>query len=85
MKQYAIQTHFLFDGYFYVNAKNKVQAREYVEKHCGLVLNRGIHSTLSDEVIDWDFPVHPQKSIGLVCLEKEMEYGNEKYHRYKTL
>jgi len=40
------------------------QAREYVEKHCGLLLGGDIHTTLPDKIItDWIFNVHPKKII----------------------
>ena len=70
-RQYAVKTRFCFTGTFLISARNKDEAREYVEKHCGLVLGRGIHSTLADEDADWDFPVHPDMTIGRICLNKE--------------
>ena len=63
MQIYNIKNKFVFDGYFYINAKSRQQAKEYVEKHCGLIIGRDIHSTLPDEDVDWDFPVHPNKII----------------------
>jgi len=71
MKQYTVKTRFKFEGLFFVKAKNKMQAREYVNNHCGLVLNRGIHSSLSDEIVDWNFPVHPEKSIKTITQTQE--------------
>jgi hypothetical protein len=61
--KYAIKTRFVFEGTFYVEAENKTRAKEDVEKHCGLVLGGAIHSSLSDEKVDWEFPVHPDKVI----------------------
>ncbi|AEF86961.1 conserved hypothetical protein [Treponema primitia ZAS-2] len=61
--KYAIKTRFIFEGTFFVGAENKSQAKEYVEKHCGLVLGGDIHSSLSCEDVDWDFLVHPEKVI----------------------
>ncbi|WP_010253554.1 hypothetical protein [Treponema primitia] len=61
--KYAIKTRFIFQGTFSVEAENKSQAKEYVEKHCGLVLGGDIHSSLPCEDADWDFPVHPEKII----------------------
>jgi hypothetical protein len=58
-----VKTLFIFDGTFSVKADNKSQAKEYVEKHCGLVIGGHIHSTLPDEDVDWDFPIHPEKII----------------------
>jgi hypothetical protein len=63
MKQYEVKTLFIFGGTFLVRADNKMQAKEYVEKHCGLVIGGNIHSTLPDEDVDWEFPVHPEKVI----------------------
>jgi len=74
MKEFVIKTQFIFEGKFYIKADDKAQAREYVEKHCGLVLNRGIHSTLPDDIVDWDFPYHPEKQTGRVTLMKETIY-----------
>jgi hypothetical protein len=62
-KKYGVQTRFVFDGVFIIQAENKIRAKEYVEKHCGLVIGRGIHSSLSKEDVDWDFPVHPDKMV----------------------
>lgn len=63
VREYAVKTKFVFEGTFTVKAHDKEQAREYVEKHCGLVLGGDIHTTLPDEIIDWNFNVHPQKII----------------------
>jgi hypothetical protein len=63
MKQYEVRTLFIFGGTFFVRADNKSQAKEYVENHCGLVIGGNIHSTLPDENVDWEFPVHPEKII----------------------
>jgi hypothetical protein len=70
-KQYAIRTRFVFEGYFFINAENKVRAKEYAEKHCGLALRRGIHSSLPNDAVDWDFPCHPEKRIGEIKLTQK--------------
>lgn len=62
-KEYSVKTKFVFEGTFTVKAQDKEQARKYVEKHCGLVFGGDIHTTLPDEIIDWNFSVHPQKII----------------------
>jgi hypothetical protein len=76
MKQYAVETRFAFSGCFFIAAENKAQAREYAEKHCGLVLGRGIHTALPDDMADWEFPAHPEKTIGRISIKKE-EQGYE--------
>ena len=54
----------IFSGFFDIEAENAAQAREYVEKHCGLVIGSDIHSTLPDDEVNWEFPVHPDTKIG---------------------
>jgi hypothetical protein len=60
---FAVKTRFTFTGTFFVNAENKTQAREYAEQHCGLVMGGSVHSSLSAEEVDWDFPAHPEKGV----------------------
>lgn len=62
-KTYQVETRFEFTGTFEVKAKSKQEAIEYVQKHCGLVIGGDIHSSLPDEDINWEFPVHPKKVI----------------------
>lgn len=61
---YAVPTKFVFSGTFRIKAESQEQAEEYAEKHCGLVIGGDIHSSLPDEMVNWDFPVHPEKIIG---------------------
>ena len=63
MKKYEIKTRFIFEGTFRVNAENIEDARKYIDQQCGLVMGGGIHTTLDDEDIDWDFDPHSQKKI----------------------
>jgi hypothetical protein len=69
-RNYAVKTRFVFTSTFFVRAGNKAEAEEYVENHCGLVLGGGIHSTLPDDTVDWDFPMHPEKAIGGIRLNR---------------
>ena len=73
-KQYSVKTQFVFEGLFIVTAHDKKQAKEYVEKHCGLVMGRNIHSTLPNDTIDWDFPIHPEKRISRIKVNKKLEH-----------
>lgn len=63
MATFFVETRFTFTGTFEVKAKSKAEAIEFIEKHCGMVMDRGIHSTLPDDKIDWEFPLHPEKKI----------------------
>jgi hypothetical protein len=63
-KAYKVKTRFVFEGDFEVSADSKQQAKEYIEKHCGLVIGRSIHTSLSKEIIpDWNFSLHGDKQI----------------------
>lgn len=61
---YTVPVRYVFRGEFKIQAASKAQAEEYAEKHCGLVLGGDIHSSLPDEMVNWDFPVHPEKIVG---------------------
>jgi hypothetical protein len=63
MKQYKIPVTFTFKGNFFIKANSKKEAIEFADKHCGMTVVRGIHSSLPDEDVDWNFPVHPKKEI----------------------
>jgi predicted small metal-binding protein len=63
MKTYKIKTKFVFNGTFEVKAKSKDEAREMIKKHCGLVIGGDIHTTLPDDMVNWEFNVHPDKII----------------------
>ena len=73
MYEYAIKTRFCFTGTFFITARNKEEAKEYVAKHCGLVLGGNIHSTLPDDVVDWIFPMHSEKEISKVRVNRVKE------------
>lgn len=62
-KEYKVKTKFIFEGEFYITAESKQQAKEYVEKHCGVVLGGDIHTSLPDEICSWRFDVHPTKIV----------------------
>lgn len=60
---FKIKTKFVFNGEFHVKAETKQEAREMIDKHCGLVLGGDIHSSLPDEDVNWEFFSNPQKII----------------------
>jgi len=69
-RNYAVKTRFCLTGTFFIEARNKDEAKEFAKKHCGMVLGRGIHSTLPNETVDWNFPMHPDVTVGRVSLNK---------------
>lgn len=60
-KVYRVRTQYIFEGVFDVVAESKEDARQKVLQDCGLVMGRGVHSTLPDEEINWDFDTHPEE------------------------
>lgn len=63
MKKYKAKVHFSFEGEITVNAENRNLAHEYLTKHVGMNTIRGIHSSLPDKDVDWEFKVHADKRI----------------------
>jgi len=67
MKQYKVKVRYTYKGEVIVNARNKTEAIEFVQKHCGHIDGRGFHTVLDDDKIpNWEFPVHPDQKIVLV-------------------
>ncbi|WP_373731377.1 hypothetical protein [Bacteroides heparinolyticus] len=62
-KVYRVRTQYIFEGVFEVVAESKEEARQKVLQNCGLVMGGNIHSTLSDDEINWAFDIHPTKKI----------------------
>ncbi|KDR53317.1 hypothetical protein [Hoylesella loescheii] len=62
-KVYRVRTQYIFEGVFDVVAESKEDARQKVLQDCGLVMGRGVHSTLPDEEINWDFDTHPEERV----------------------
>ena len=59
-KKYTIDTKFIFKGTFTVEAETVEEARDLIERDCGLVLGGDIHTSLDDDVINWDFNTHAE-------------------------
>ncbi|MFA7219002.1 MAG: hypothetical protein WC119_00555 [Synergistaceae bacterium] len=61
---YEVPVKFTFDGVFKVKAKSREEAVELVKNDCGMTMTNGVHSSLPEGNIDWEFPCHPEKEIG---------------------
>lgn len=66
VRTYIVPVKFVFEGTFEIKASSAAEARELIENDCGLVLGGDIHTTLDDDDVDWEFDVHPSKSIGRI-------------------
>ena len=74
-KVYRVRTQYVFEGVFDVVAESKEDARQKVLQNCGLVMGGSVHSTLSDDEINWDFDRHPNKRIRRIT--KVQKYPSE--------
>ena len=70
-KVYRVRTQYVFEGVFDVVAESKEDARQKVLQDCGLVMGGSIHSTLSDEEINWAFSMHPEVRTGRITTQEE--------------
>lgn len=68
--KYRVKTRFVFSGEFVVDAGNRAEAKEMVQRECGLVMGGDIHTTLTDEEVDWDFDTHADKEIGRITIKR---------------
>ena len=70
-KVYRVRTQYVFEGVFDVVAESKEDARQKVLQDCGLVMGGSIHSTLSDEEINWAFSTSPEVRTGRITVQEE--------------
>ena len=69
MTKFIVETRFIFEGTFEVEAESKEQAEQVVLCDTGLAMGQGIHS-VGNNVRDWNFSIHPEKYVDRV---KEIE------------
>ena len=64
MAKYDVKVRYAFEGTYTVAAEDRDEAKRMVNDDCGLVLGGNIHTTRDDdEVLDWDFGIHPDMQI----------------------
>ena len=68
---YRVRTQYIFEGVFDVVAESKEDARQKVIQNCGMVMGGNIHSTLSDEEVNWAFSTHPDVRTGRITVQEE--------------
>lgn len=75
MKRYDIRVRYSFEGTYTVAAEDRDEAKRMVNDDCGLVLGGDIHTTRDDdEVLDWDFCIHPDTQILLAGKRRKEVY-----------
>ena len=62
-QEYDITTFFIFKGVFTIKATSEQEAKRLVEEQCGLAYGGGIHSTIDEDDVDWEFDMHPEQII----------------------
>ena len=71
-KVYRVRTQYVFEGVFEVAATDREEAERKILEDCGMVMGRGINSTLLDDEIifssnalnnSWAFDRHLNKRI----------------------
>jgi hypothetical protein len=65
-KVYKVKVRYVFEGTFEIEARSKAEARDIAEKSCGMTC--GDIQAVDVGVQDWEFPVHPDKTIKSVTL-----------------
>ena len=55
-KVYRVRTQYVFEGVFEVVATDREEAERKILEDCGMVMGRGIHSTLPDKSIGLSIP-----------------------------
>lgn len=63
-KKYKVKAKFTFEGEFEVIADTAGEAHKIVADDCHLVLGGNIHTDNELSVNDWDFDMHPVKTVG---------------------
>ncbi|MFS2717026.1 hypothetical protein AAH068_19150 [Bacteroides uniformis] len=72
---FDIKVRYLFEGTYTVSANSLEEAREKIRRDCGLVMGGHIHTTLDEEEVEWEFPLHPETCI--VSEQKQPEGWEE--------
>lgn len=82
-----MNTRFVFEGIFEVEASCRKEAKDIVKNECGLILGGNIHTTSHDR-INWGFDMHPNMEVRRIkkCDSEIPEVGlrdTKKIYRVK--
>ena len=62
MPKFKAQVRFTFEGTVNVTADSREESKRFLQDDFGMTIGN-IHTTSDDEISDWEFPVHPDKTI----------------------
>ena len=74
-KIYSVLARYIFEGTFKVEAESREEAKDKILKHCGMVMDSGIQTTLSYREIDLALCNHPCKQVGRISREERAWLG----------
>lgn len=62
---YRVPVRFVIEGYFLIEAESAKSAYQTVKDGCGMI-SPAIQAPMTEDVKDWNFPMHPNKIISKV-------------------
>lgn len=62
---YRVPVRFVIEGHFLIEAESAKAAYQLVKDGCGMI-SPAIQAPITDDVKDWEFPMHPNKIISKV-------------------
>ena len=62
-KTFTVPVKFVFEGKFFIKAGSQEEAERIVKEDCAMT-HRGVHTSVCDDTVTWDFPVHSEKIVG---------------------
>lgn len=77
MKKHKVTVRYIFEGTFEVWAEDTEDAKRTIRDNCGLVMGRSIQ-VCSDNVADWNFPMHPLEEITSVKQLNHRPHENKR-------
>jgi hypothetical protein len=80
---YLVETTFTWKGQFEIDAESEEQAKQIVQKKCGMN-SSGIFSNPCDNVVGWRFPYPIKKDIGDATFV-EYEEDDEELDRWNEM
>lgn len=65
-KKFKVHVQYTFSGYYVVKADSRDEAEEIALRDCGMVMGGSVNSSNDEEVIEWDFDMHPEATVSAV-------------------
>jgi len=63
MPKYKVGVQYSLIGHYVIEADDMHEAYMKAMNDCGCVVSNGIHSSLPDDEVNWDFPVHTDEKV----------------------